>query len=451
MNKYFAKYFIYGAGQFIRREPVMNCLQEFEKTQYLNSEQLDNILSTKLVNLIDYAKENIPYYKNSFYGLQLAKNDIKSSFSDFPFITKLNVRNNYDNLSVSKKNKFLITKKTSGGSTGQAVIVLKDRLSTASQRALMYRNYRWAGIDIGDKQVRFWGVPINKTSRLKYKCIDYFMNRIRLSAFKFREDDLERYYKKIIKFRPAYFYGYTSMLYEFAQFIKRRDLDGSKISLKAIISTSEVLYDTQKNLLEEVFNCRVYNEYGCGEFGPIAFECEEGRMHINSENIFVEIIKNGKPVKPGESGEIVLTELNNRVMPLIRYRMGDVGILSNEVCPCGRGLPILEKIVGRALDFIVGSKGNKVHGEYFNYLMEEIQGRTKAIKQFQIIQKKIGEIEFHIVKDIKFSPETITYINEQLFKILGSDLKIKYQYTNEIKRQTSGKLRLVISELEINK
>jgi phenylacetate-CoA ligase len=446
MNKYFAKYFVYDVGQFIRREPVIRCLQEYERTQYYDSEKLNNYQLDKLVKLINYASKNIPYYNKTFQKLEYTREELKNNFSNLPSITKLDVRDNVSALS-SLKSPLFLTKKTSGGSTGQAVIVSKDRQSSASQRALMYRGYHWAGIDIGDKQIRFWGVPINIQSKIKYKLIDYFMNRMRLSAFKFSDDDLERYYKKIIKFKPDYFYGYTSMLHEFAKFVKSNKLDGTGLGLKAIISTSEVLYDAQKSLIEEVFDCRVYNEYGCGEFGPIAFECEEGQMHINSENILVEIIKDGKPVQPGESGEIILTELNNRAMPLIRYRMGDIGLLSDKVCLCGRKLPVLEKIVGRELDFIVGSNGEKVHGEYFNYLMEEIQDKDMAIKQFQIVQKMKGEIEFHIVKDDNFTDKTLLYINTQLAQILGEEMKIKYIYNKKIKRLQSGKLRLVVSKL----
>lgn len=446
MNNYIAKYFFYGVGQFIRREPVMRYLAEYEKTQYYDREEINNYQLKKLSKIIKHAREYIPYYSKAFHGLEFNEPDLEDAYSNYPTLTKIDVRNNLDTLSPSKI-PTLITKKTSGGSTGQAVIVLKDRNSTASQRALMYRGYRWAGIDVGDKQIRFWGIPIGVTSKVKYKLIDYFMNRIRLSAFSFKEEELFKYYRKIIRFDPDYFYGYTSMLYEFGQFVKNKNLDGELIGLKAIISTSEVLYAAQKSLLEKVFNCRVYNEYGCGEFGPVAFECEQGNMHINSENIYLEILQDGKPVKPGEPGEIVLTELNNYAMPLIRYRMGDIGIISNDKCSCGRGLPILKKITGRALDFIVGSNGGKVHGEYFNYLMEEIQDKEKAIKQFQIVQKVKGEIEFHIVKDVNFSDKTLRYIERQLSHILGDDMRIKYIYNDEIKRLPSGKLRLVVSEL----
>jgi phenylacetate-CoA ligase len=447
MNKYFAKYFIYGIGQFVRREPVMRYLAEFKKTQYMTLDDLKKMQGEKLVSTVEYAKKNIPYYKKSFDGKQLLKDDPLNSIVSFPTITKIDVRNNFENLTC-EKSLSLLTKKTSGGSTGQAVIVLKDRKSTSIQRALMYRGYSWACIDIGDKQVRFWGVPINTKSKIKNKIIDYFMNRKRLSAFRFRDNDLKMYYEAISTFRPAYFYGYTSMLYEFALYVKKNNLDGKNLGISTIISTSEVLYETQRELMKDVFGCKVYNEYGCGEFGPVAFECEKGQMHINAENILVEILKNGKPAEPGEQGEIVLTELNNNAMPLIRYRMGDVGALSSSACSCGRALPVLKKITGRALDFIVNCSGQKVHGEYFNYLMEEIQNKKKAIKQFQIIQKVKGEIEFHIVKDTNFSDNTLQYINAQLEEIFGEDMVIKYIYDDEIKRLQSGKLRLVVSELQ---
>ena len=138
--------------------------------------------------------------------------------------------------------------------------------------------------------------------------------------------------------------GYVSMLETFSKFMIKNHLS-FKYPPTCVITTSEVLTDYHRELIGNVFQCRVYNEYGCGETGTIAHECEFGSMHINAENVIVEIVRDGEVVNDGEVGDIVVTDLNNFAMPLIRYNLKDIGYIDSEPCPCGRGLPIL----GRSL------------------------------------------------------------------------------------------------------
>ena len=300
----------------------------------------------------------------------------------------------------------------------------------------------WAGVGIGDRQARFWGVPFGFGGRLKCKMIDFISNRIRLSAFSFDEESLRNYYIKLMTFKPAYLYGYVSFIETFARFVESNGLP-LPFKLKCVIVTSEVLTEITRKYLEEVFNCRVFNEYGCGEVGSIAHECEVGNLHIMSENLIIEILAGGEHALDSEVGEIVITELNNYVMPLIRYRLSDFGEYTMNSCNCGRGLPIIRRIIGRAYDIIRGPDGRLFHGEFFLYIFEEVKKLNLGVRQFQVIQTGSCELRIRIVPDRNFSDETKRYILGYLVNRMGTKINVQFEIVDTIPREPSGKIRLV--------
>lgn len=446
MNKFFAKYFIYQPVQFLRGERVLKYLSELEKTQWLSTDELNQLSFQKAMSVVREAYNNVPFYKKRFDACKIKPDDIKSinDWKYIPFLTKEDIQNHKDELLSQNSQKMFLIKKTTGGSTGQAVTVFKNPKAAAYARAAMYRGYRWWNVDIGDKQARFWGIPINRNTRIMYSIIDLLMNRKRISAFNFNEESMYSFYKTLTRFRPAYLYGYVSMLAEFANFLKKNNLDVTSLNAKLVVTTSEVLFKDYRNLLENTFKCKVLNEYGCGEVGPIAYECPEGGMHINAENLFLEFIKDGN----NEIGEIVITELNNFAMPLIRYRLGDCARPTERLCKCGRGLPLLSDIVGRAYDFIISPDGRRFHGEYIMYLFEDLKNKEMGIKQFQVIQLKRDLIIIKIVKGKDFNNAANHFLEQNLKKTLGDNVKINFEFVLEIPREKSGKIRLIKSNLK---
>ena len=219
-----------------------------------------------------------------------------------------------------------------GGSTGQPVTVLKDRRATAAERAAMWLAYGWFGVEAGRPRGALLGRAGGHRRRLVTRAADYAMNRIRFSAFAFSDDDLERYWQRCVCSNREYLHGYVSMLEAFAGFLERRGYDGTQLPLKSIIATSEAFTDPQRAQLERVFGAPVQIEYGCGEAGPIAYTCEQGGLHLMAADLYIELLKeNGEPARPGETGEVVLTDLNNRAMPLVRYRLGDFAVAGGGV------------------------------------------------------------------------------------------------------------------------
>ena len=254
------------------------------------------------------------------------------------------------------------------------------------------------------------------------------------------------FYRKIKKIKPKYFYGYPSAIYEFSKFLKSKSIDAGSFDIKAVIVTGETLYDFQRKFIEDVFKAKVVNEYGCSEAGIIAFQCPRGRMHLSEDNLFIEILCEGRPAEPGETGEVVITEIYNYSTPLIRYRVGDLARVSfNPLCDCGRGLSCIDSVEGRTSQFITLANGRKVHTELFSYIGDELAGADGVLKQFRIIQHRDLKFTVEYVSGSGKIEETLSYLSAQIKKFLGQGLELNFKQVESIPRDKNGKLRYFIS------
>ena len=440
MNPVFAKYCLFLPVVALRNEHVFRELSSLMQSQWHSEEELKKKQARKLRHLLAYAKSNVPYYSGIFKNADIDKS--LSSYYDVPMLTKEIIREKRRMLH-SNNNYLLKTGKTTGGSTGEPITILKTSSSMAKERAALWRGYSWAGIHIGDRQARFWGVPFKQKDKLIAGVVDFVNNRKRISAFNFDEKRLQQYYDILNRFKPKYFYGYVSAIREFTEYCWAKKLQ-LKFDLKTIITTAEELTNDDKMLLQNVNKCRVYNEYGSGEVGTIAHECEKGKLHINSENVLVEIVsEDGSRCSNGEIGQIVITELNNTFFPLIRYKIGDMGKLSEEKCLCGRGLPVLEGVYGRAYDVIKTPYGKKYHPSFFNYIFKEIDKYNFGIKQFQVIQQEKSKLLVNIVTSKPTTEKLVYQIKRMINDNIQYNFIIDIENVKAIQREKSGKIRVV--------
>ncbi len=406
------------------------------RTQFAPRQEIRALQEGRLRSLLDHARREVPFYRDLAPSVTSL-----DRISELPFLLKTDLQEHHADLrSTASLGRLAL--KTTGGSTGQPVTLVKTREALAWELAATWRGYSWAGVGAGDRQARFWGVPHDSSSHRKAQLIDFVCNRMRIPAFNFSETDMEAYLVVLRKKKPRYFYGYVSMLAEFARFLDRRG-ESLGFDLKCVISTSEVLGEAERQLLSRVFQAPVFNEYGCGELGTVAHECEKGSLHLSEENMVVEIYDGDRPAGPGEPGELVVTELNNLGFPLIRYRTGDFGTLQEGTCSCGRTLRCLAGIQGRAYDFIRNREGVLFHGEFIMYIFEDLRRQKMGIRQFQVIQEDVDHFSVKIVRETAYRSEAEAIIIERIRQEVDPEARLDFTYVDEITREKSGKLRLI--------
>ncbi len=444
MNNFIAKHLLYYPSQYFRGQKVWKFIPEVWADERRPEEEIQRLRDEKIRKLVGYAYENIPYYRKMMLDKGIRPETINGydDLTMMPILTKEAILKNSQSLIKLHSSKRMYERKT-GGSTGMILHFFKEADALAKNDAIMYRCYAWYGIDIGDRQARFWGVPVKFKTRVKESIKDVLLNRIRISAFDISESTCMGEYKRMRRFRPTHFYGYTTAIYGFCRMAKELGLNLKELRMKAVICTAEKMYPHHRELLSEMFDCPIVDEYGSSENGIIAFQCRQGNMHLMSDHLAIEFVdEQGQRVKPGELGRIVITDLSSFEMPQIRYDIGDIGRLSDKKCSCGITLPLMDIVEGRKEDFIRTKEGKLVHAAYLCYTLKE-----DTIHEFKMIQKDIDRFHVQLVRSPLFNSESEKKLERNLRSALGNDAQISFEYLDRISREKSGKLRYFISEL----
>lgn len=421
---------------YLKGERIQRHLRDYRAAQWLPRERLADLQASALSRLLRHCSGS-EFHRERWNVAQCGDSDIETRLASLPLMTKADVAESLDKI-VVRSSTTGATRKTTGGSTGQPVTLLKNPDALARERAATYRAYEWAGVEPGAPQARFWGVPHVASRRLYYAIADFVANRRRFSAFNFNEETLERYFAQLVRFRPKYLYGYVSMLHQFAQYLHETN-KRLPASVIGAITTSEVLTDSAREQLKSWLGVPVFNEYGCGEVGSIAHECERGRLHIMAENLIVEVLD--EHGRPAEQGELVVTDLHNFATPLIRYRLGDFATLQSNDCECGRGLPCIERIHGRAYDMVQTPSGLKVHPEAIIYVFEMLKDQGAPIHQFQVEQVSKDNLVVRLVCETDAPIEN--QVATLLHRYVSREFRIEFERVSSLPREKSGKLRLV--------
>jgi len=437
--------------KYIKHSNVLSCYKALKNHQWNTLEENKKIQQKKLYKLIEYANENIPYYKRLIkdHHIQFSEDTIFEDIKKFPLLTKEIIRNNFNKLYKFRDNTYY--RNSSGGSTGEPVIFYQDSNYFAWNTAAKIIFDEWAGRKLGEPMIKLWGSlrDILKDGRgFKGYLRQQLSGVTIISSSRMAEKDMYKYMQRINMIKPYLIFDYTNSIDEFACFIQKHHL--SIYSPQAIMTSAGVLFPEVRARIEDIFQAPVFNRYGSREVGDIACNCKTSfRLHLIPDIHYVEIVDDeGKEVKKGETGEIIITLLTNYTMPLIRYKIGDRGILSNRDCKCGHGLPLLKKVEGRITGNFKNKLGDYVSGGLFFSLFYFIEN----IKQFQIIQEAIDYISINLVlidkTKLKDMDKDFKEINQTICKAMGNDTKIKYNIVDEIKPSPSGKYMYVFSRVK---
>jgi phenylacetate-coenzyme A ligase PaaK-like adenylate-forming protein len=422
-------------------------LKYIERILEGDAEHIQKYQLDQLRNIFSYGYNNTEFYRNRFDQANVNPKAINSpnDLIKFPILEKDDIRNNQKSMLSAGVAKSDLVKTATGGTTSSPVPLFIDKESWAKRRAATLYFFKWFNYEIGDKMAYLWGAQqdISSNNSLKQKLRNILINRsLCLETFYLNDETMRSHYEKIVNFKPKGLQAYSTPLFLFANFLDKYKL---KLNIKNINTSAEFLYDYQREKIEQVFNTKIFNWYGARELGHIATECSEhSGMHINVSGLFIEIIKNGKQVID-EEGEIVVTDLLNKAMPLIRYRLGDIGKISTRSCKCGSPLPILESVSGRLVDTFKKRDGSFVPGVAFpNRIINECKG----IRELQIVQKDYQIFHLNIVRGEHYTNQDLDEIKQKICVFMHDIIEFEVHYLDKIPLEKSGKIRFCKSEIQ---
>ena len=397
-------------------------------------EAIETFQAERLERLLQHAYQTTPYYRDF---LKTASFDI----SQIPPLEKQDIREQLDRLYSTAYTREQRIRNATGGSTGTPLVFYQDRNYWNQRNLSVYYFDQWAGWDFGEPQLIIWGslADLDGDEHWKYRLNNFWRNQYWLNGFRLTETAMWAAFEQMNRDEPQTILAYPSSLYQFAKFIFENALTPLG-KLKGIISSAEMLHPPYRTLAETVFKTKVYNRYGGREVGLIAMECAAGRMHINCRDLYLEI---DSPDPYTEPGEILITQLNNYAMPFIRYRIGDVGLLSDEMCPCGNALPILAELLGRTTATFRTRTGTLIHGGYFTQQFYDVDGVT----QFQIIQESLKHCVLKVVINEKWTEATRRYLVQSIQDALGTMVVVTVELVDDIPLPPSGKREYTISKV----
>ncbi len=421
------------------------CRRGLEASQWWSRERLQSYQLGRLRAFIEHLARRVPYYRETFEQRGLCAHDVRTlaDLARFPLLTKADIRANVDRLKAEGAGP--LKRYNTGGSSGEPLIFFMGKDRIAHDVAAKWRATRWWGVDIGDREVVVWGSPVElgAQDRLRTWRDKLFRSEL-VPAFEMSPANLDRFVGRIRTVRPAMLFGYPSSLSLLAAHAEKQGVRLDNLGIRVAFVTSERLYDHQRAVIERVFGCRVANGYGGRDAGFIAHECPAGGMHISAEDIIVEIVDaTGAVVAAGTPGEIVVTHLATSDFPFLRYRTGDVGVLSDARCPCGRGLPLLAEVQGRSTDFVVAADGTVMHGLALIYVLRDLPG----IERFKIVQESLQHTRVLLVPGAGYRPAMAETVRAGFRQRLGAGVAVEVEVVSEIPAEKSGKFRYVVSRV----
>lgn len=417
-----------------------------KKIQYWSDDAIKKLQTEKLNKLIKHAHKTSTWYKNVIenIGLDSEKNLQLDDLSKFPVTTKADIREHTDQFISTKYPTNVLNRAKTGGSTGVSLNLFFDEHCQQLRNAAQMYADNLAGWHIGSRVAAIWGnPPVAKT--FKQRVRSYLLERtIYLDTMDLNPTSMSNFVTEWKQFQPKVIFGHAHSIYVFAKFILESKI--TDVNPAGIVATSMMLLDHERIAIEKAFGCKVTNRYGCEEVGLIAVECDQHRgMHINSPHIILECLDgNDQPVKSGNAGKLVITDLNNYGMPLIRYRVEDVGVLTERKCSCGRTTPMLEKLEGRVADFLKKPDGGQVAGVS---LVERTLTKIRGIEQMQLVQAELFEIQINRVKGSEYNDQTDKLLIDELRQVFDQRVNLVINNVEKIPQEKSGKYRFSICKI----
>jgi phenylacetate-CoA ligase len=426
---------------------------ELQQTQWLPGEAVRRLQLERLRRLLDHAYHHVGYYREQWRALGFHPASLRSleELGQLPVLDREELRRSlhFDLLSDNHR-KRAIQRISTSGSTGEPLTLYVDQRQLELRWAATLRSMEWTGYRFGDRHARLWHHTIGMSwSQVAREWLDTWLcRRLFVPAFDMDDRIIARTIARLRRFKPVLIDGYAESLHLLSAYLRQRGEEG-RFGLRGVITSAQTLPEASRQAIEGAFGCRVYDKYGSREFSGIAYECEaHAGHHVVAENMIVEILVDGRPARPGEIGEVVVTDLNNLCLPLIRYRLGDraEALDEDEACPCGRGLPRIGRIEGRIQAMILGSHGRYVPSSLFLHVMKDYDF---AVRQFQVVQERPDALRLRIVRSLRYSDAVLDDILRLLRRYVGTGMEIQVEFVDTIPLTRTGKRLSCINRLPV--
>jgi phenylacetate-CoA ligase len=412
------------------------------RTQALPRDELLAKQQRDLVDVVAFAATHTPYYAETLKPLQG-----RGTFdlSALPILRKDDVISRLNDLLVRNAERSQVKIGHTGGSTGKPLAFWYDEAKHELMRAGMMRSYMLSGWRPGQKILNVWGARQDVVAGGVFgaQLGDFIAAEHTIAAFEYTEAQLVDWARFIQHYRPVLLQGYASVLGEVARVVIENRLPMPK-TLIGVYSTAEVLTDGQRQTMQQAFNCKVFNQYGSREIPNIACECSHGNMHVFTDMVMLESVPQ-QDETGGNENRLLVSSLTNRLMPMIRYDIGDSGRLLDGECECGLPFPLMQMDVCRQNDLIRTRSGKTLHPSYFNRLL---YGQTQ-IRQYQWVQHEVGRIGLNLVAPHTLDAEWESALQRRLHQDIDTQIRLEIRYLDTIPPTVSGKHRFVIGMAKV--
>lgn len=442
-----------GFGWWLDRNRYGGRFREYraflDESQWWSADRLREWQDARLREIVRHAFAQVPYYRRRFAEYGVRPDDIRTQedLHRLPLLTRKDIIENFDDLVARSASRRSLQLGHTSGTTGSPLEVLYDIDTTRMTYAMLDRQYRWAGVNLGhggDRVAVLRGnviVPLERKQPPFWRHNRYH-NQLLLSAFHMSPANLPEYVAEIRRFAPSVLDGYPSTLYVLARHVLA---SGEPLPVRAVISASETLYDFQREAIEKAFLCRVFDYLAAAERVVFSAECDrhEGHHLCLEYGVSEFLNEDGRPVPDGQPGKLVCTTLHNFGMPLIRYVSNDVSAMKTTSCSCGRGLPLMEDVTTKAEDILALSDGRMISPSVLTHPFKPMH----TVEASQIVQDDLDSIEIRVVPGPGYSDADTQHLLREFRERLGDGVRVRVTQVPELERSRSGKFKWVISKV----
>ncbi len=448
LTKTFINHVVYPGMEMKNGNQIRAFTKELIATQGQSEAERRELVRERLRLLLLHCAKTVPAY--AFLNeREIEEDPFRVLYEKVPVLDKNTFNENpqrYLSKAVSPGERI---ENLTGGSTGVPTHFYMTRDQVERYEAARWRGLSWHGIDFGSRSVMIWGshIELDQAQQAAYARKEkYLKNREMIPAYALSADKAEEYIAYLNRYKPEYLYGYSSSLAAFAGIIKDCGKEKLRAKLKLVVATSDMLYEEDKALIEEVFGCPCASEYGARDAGILAYGCPCGHIHVSAENAILEILDpvTHESLPSGESGVVAVTDLASRAQPRLRWLLGDTAAYAKEqpVCACGITLPVLCELGGREDSMLVGADGRLIHGHMPNAIVREY----KQVRRFRFVQHTPTSATLYLQAD---PDEALAAEIVEKFHRVEPGWQIETVFTDEIDEGPSGKKRASVREFPL--